>query len=110
MGDVKAHWQAISAISATGLFLAAAFGGPIVLWRDLGSQITEQGSRLEAKIEAQGDRIDSLGHRLEAKIEAQGRETREFHRQMLEQIRDLYVRHSDLKERVATLEVGNGID
>ena len=108
MEKPKAPWLAISAVAGVGIFLAAAFGGPIVLWRDLGSQITEQGHRLEAKIDAQGDsleaKIEAYGDRLEAKIEAESRETREFHRQMLEQIRDLYVRHSDLKERVAVLE------
>ena len=75
-------WSAIGAIAGVGLFLAAAFGGPIVLWRDLGSQISEQGHRLEAKIEAQGDR-------LEAKIEALGAkldEVHRHHRQMLDRI------------------------
>ena len=50
------------------------------------------------------NQITNLGNRLEAKIEAEAREPREFHRQILQELREMHVRVGGLEARVAVRE------
>jgi len=76
-------WPAVSAFAALGALIFGVYGL-------LNNQITSQ--------------ITNLGNRLEARIEAEAKETREFHRQILEELRMMHVRVGKLETRIAVQE------
>lgn len=76
-------WPAVSAFAALGLLIFGVYGL-------LNNQITNQ--------------ITGLGNRLETRIEAEAKETREFHRQILQELREMHVRVGGLEARVAVRE------
>ena len=76
---LKEVWPAVSAFAALGLLIFGVYG-------------------------LLNNQIAGLGNRLEARIEAEAKETREFHRQILQELREMHVRVGGLEARVAVRE------